>query len=184
MMRPFASLTSVLSLIACAHTSVPAVSLVIPPGTTAMATVWADSALFVFPPETRNSWGWPAGSPTDDDLKYAWGVTITSADTGFLAGATVARQDHPKPLESLEAAVGAAKPSLQYNPGGHALHGDPTTQVTVGVAQGRVYVTMRTANLVQRVFRARPRTVRFGVVAPFEPRWQQVIIDVRYADSL
>jgi hypothetical protein len=150
------------------------------PDSIATAFVTPERATFVFPKETRTSFAWPASLADVDSDRFAWGITILTADTAFLPGGVVLRSDHPASISSFIELLQGVKPHLRYNPGGHALFTDDRVRVRMRPVAGRVVVELEGRDQVQRVFRARPSTVRFGVVAPTEPRWRQTITSVHY----
>jgi hypothetical protein len=48
------------------------------------------------------------------------------------------------------------------------------------IVNERVIVVVKGADEIRRLFRARPSTVRFGTLAPSEPRWRERVVDVQY----
>jgi hypothetical protein len=149
------------------------------PDSVAAAFVTPQRATFVFPKETRTSFAWPASLADVDSDRFAWGITILTGDTAFLPSAVAFRSAHPASFSSFIDLLQAVRPHLRYNPGGHAQFTDERVRIRVRAVAGRVVVELEGRD-VQRVFRARPSTVRFGVVAPTEPRWRQTITSVHY----
>jgi hypothetical protein len=137
----------------------------------------------VFPTESRETFDWPTNSPDPRVDKYAWGITIVAEDTAFLPGGQAYRFAHPAPFSSLSEVVAAAPAGLLYNPGGMVQHLDERVRVRMSVTERRVIVILNGTALVARVFRQRPSTVRFGVVAPLEPIWRETIVTVQYRDN-
>jgi hypothetical protein len=150
------------------------------PDSEAAAFVAPERATFVFPKETRTSFGWPVSSAEVDSDRFAWGITILTGDTAFLPGGVALRSVHPASFTSFVELIQAVRPQLRYNPGGHAQFTDDRARIRVRPIAGRVVVELEGRDQVHRVFRARPSTVRFGVVAPTEPRWRQTTTAVQY----
>ena len=156
------------------------VDLRLAPDSAAIAIVTPDQAFFAFPVETRLQFHWPESSADPSVDKYAWGLTVLSADTAFLPGGQSYRADHPRPFESLAEVIRAAHAGLLFNPGSMVQMLDPRASVTIGMVAGRAVVILRGSEQVARVFRTRPATVRFGAVAPLQPTWRQTVVNVEY----
>lgn len=145
------------------------------------ALVGAAEARFLFPPMPPRDWRWPRDGPAEPDARFAWGITILTGDTAYLVGAAVRRRDHPADLHSLKAAISVARPSLAaIAPDSHVQVEVHAADVGVALEGARVVVTLRGGAVLARVFKARPARVRFGVLAPDEPRWWTDSTEVRY----
>jgi hypothetical protein len=152
-----------------------------PPSIDPIAVIARDEARFFFPAESRTDWRWPSPVPPPDDARYAWGATIETGDTAYLVGAMVRHVDHPARLASLVEAVASARTDLfLIAPGSHMQQGVNGVTVRTTVQDGRVVLTLYGREIVARVFRAHPATIRLGVLGPIEPLWRPSVVPTVY----
>jgi hypothetical protein len=161
----------------CSRGSSPAPS----PSVDPIAVITRDEARFYFPPETRTDWRWPPPAPPPDDARYAWGATIETKDTAYLVSAMVRHVDHPGALTSLSQAITSARTDLfLIAPGSHIQQGVNGTTVRAAVQDGRLVLILHGREVVARVFRAHPTTVRLGMLGPIAPLWRPSVVPTVY----